>query len=251
MVETTGTSGAKPAAGGFERSWKLAAGVNGWLSKGQAEALADAAAAVPEGAAIVEIGSHHGRSTLVLARHKRPGVRLLAVDPFDDPRWGGGEGAYDTFLANLDRAGVAADVEAFRGTSEQAAAAWDGGEIGFLYIDGAHDRRSVLIDIDRWKPFLADGARVYLHDAYSSPGVTFALLQRHLLSRSARYTGSVRSLAMFERGRLSGASAASSAARMLARLGWFARNIAIKVAIRRGWERPQRLLGHREPGYPY
>lgn len=247
----TGAGGARPATAAFERSWELASGVDGWLSRGQAEALADAAAAVPEGASIVEIGSHHGRSTLILAHHKSPGVRLLAVDPFDDPRWGGGEGAYDVFQANLARAGVAADVESFRGTSEEAAAAWDAGEIGLLYIDGAHDRRSVLTDIDRWEPFLAATGRVYLHDAYSSPGVTFALLQRHLLSRSTRYTGSVRSLAMFERGRLSGASAASSAARMLGRLGWFARNIAIKVAIRRGWERPLRLLGHHESGYPY
>jgi hypothetical protein len=92
---------------------------------------------------------------------------------------------------------------------------------------------------------------VYVHDAFSSPGVTFALLQRHLLTRSFRYVGSIRSLAMFRRERLSPMAAAASAARMLLRLPYFARNVAVTLAMRRGWERPQRWLGHRQPGFPY
>jgi predicted O-methyltransferase YrrM len=238
-------------AGSFETAWPRAARINGWLSEGQARALAEAAGTLPRGTSIVEIGSHHGRSTVILAHTKPPGSRLMAVDPFDDPRWGGGKSAYDVFLSNLSRAGAEHGVEAFRGTSEQAAAAWDGDPIGVLFIDGAHDRSSVLTDVDAWEPFMADGGFVYVHDAFSSPGVTVALLERHLLNRSFRYLGSVRSLAMFRREAMSRPAAAWSALRMLARLPYFLRNVLVKLAIRRGWSLPQRLLGHREPGCPY
>jgi predicted O-methyltransferase YrrM len=235
----------------FEAVWAVADGIGGWLTKEQAHALASAAERLPASSSIVEIGSHHGRSTVVLGRSKPEGARLVAVDPFGDPRWGGGEDSYDVFRDNLARAGSGAGVEPFRGTSEEAAAVWDGGPIGLLYIDGAHDRSSVLTDIDAWEPFVADGGFVYVHDAFSSPGVTAALLERHLFERSFRYLGSVRSLAMFRREPLSLPETVWSGLRMLARLPYFARNLIVKVAMRRGWELPQRVMRHREPGYPY
>src|SRR5713101_4552581 len=43
-----------------------------------------------------------------------------------------------------------------------------GPKIGLIWIDGAHDRSSVLDDIDSWLPHLADGARLYIHDAFSA-----------------------------------------------------------------------------------
>jgi predicted O-methyltransferase YrrM len=235
----------------LESVWAWASGIQGWLSDGQARALAEAAEKAPPGSAIVEIGSHHGRSTVVLGSTKPAGVRLLAIDPFDDPRWGGGQDSYGVLQDNLTRAGLDGEVEIFRGTSEQAADHWDGSPVGMLFVDGAHDRRSVLLDLDRWEPFVVDGGVVCLHDAFSSPGVTLALLQRHLLSRSFRYIGSVRSLAMLRREHLSPLAVPVSGLRLLSRLGYFARNALIKVAMRRGWEAPQRLLGHREPGFPY
>jgi predicted O-methyltransferase YrrM len=238
-------------ASGFEETWRLASDIDGWLSERQARALDAAARTLPKDAAIVEIGSHRGRSTVVLARAKPAPARLLAVDPWSDPRWGGGEDAFPDFRGNLERAGVGGAVEVFRGTSEQAAAAWNGDGIGLLWVDGAHDRSSVLTDLDRWEPFVVEGGRVYVHDAFSSPGVTFALLQRHLLSRSFRYVGSVRTLAMLRREELSFPGALWSTLRMLGRLGYFLRNIAVKIAMRRGWRLPQRLLGHRGPEFPY
>src|SRR4051794_5519778 len=105
-------------AGSFETAWPLASTISGWLSEGQGRALAEAAGALPTGSSIVEIGSPHGRSTVILAHAKPPGARLVAVDPFDDPRWGGGSGAYEVFRGNLSRAGAQEGVEAIRGTSE-------------------------------------------------------------------------------------------------------------------------------------
>ncbi len=72
----------------FAEAWSSADGIEGWLAECHARMLYDAASAVAPGAAIVEIGSHHGRSTVVLVSAKPVGTRLLAVDPYGDPRWG-------------------------------------------------------------------------------------------------------------------------------------------------------------------
>jgi hypothetical protein len=164
---------------------------------------------------------------------------------------GGGQQSYDVFRANLERVGAAAQVEVYRGLSEQAASSWDGKPVGLLYVDGAHDRRSVLIDIDRWEPYVADGGLVCFHDAYSSVGVTLALLQRHALNGHFRYGGATGSLVPYRRQQMNGMQRALSAARQAARIGWFMRNLAVKVALRRGWERVPRLLGHHGRTFPY
>ena len=55
--------------------------IGGWLTEAQARTLWDEARVVPAGALIVEIGSHQGRSTVVLAA-AAPRARVIAVDPF-------------------------------------------------------------------------------------------------------------------------------------------------------------------------
>lgn len=236
----------------FEAAWGHASGIAGWLTEGQARALYRAATNVARDEAIVEIGSHYGRSTVVIASAAEPGVRFVAVDPFDDPRWGGGPEALATFRDNVRAAGVADKVEQRRGLSFEAANQWTGPQIGLLYVDGAHDLASVLVDIDSWKSHLADGAHIYFHDAFSSPGTTQAIFQRFLARPGYRYVGSERSLAMFEhRSGLSVRDRFIGNLRMIGRLGYFMRNIAVKLAMRYGWKRVPPLLGWREEGYPY
>lgn len=92
---------------------------------------------------IVEIGSHHGRSTTVLAAGKHDKVRPLAIDPFNDPRWGGGTGEFKANMAKLDVLGI----QRFRGLSDESAAASRGHPIGLFSMDEAHNRASVLQDI--------------------------------------------------------------------------------------------------------
>lgn len=236
---------------GFPEAWAKAEPVEGWLTLDQGRALFEAAQAVGSGRWIVEIGSHHGRSTLLLAAAKNDGVQLLAVDPFDDPRWGGGAAALTTFQATLRGAGLLDQVDAFSGVSADASATWDRGPIGMLFVDGAHDRASVLTDIDGWAPHLADDASIFFHDAYSSPGVTVALFERYFGRPRGEYLGSAGSLAHIKNAPLRRGSRAISAARMLGRLPWFARNLAIKIAIRRGWGLTQRALRHSGAAYPY
>lgn len=247
---TQATENASVAAD-FAAAWELSSNVEGWMTREQGLALFRAAGAAAPGTRIVEIGSHHGRSTILLAKGAGEGVSVLAVDPYEDARWGGGVSSYDIFRSNLEKAGVSTRVEIFRGTSEQALPTYDKRPIGMLYIDGAHDLPSVLIDIDGWEPFTVDGATIGIHDAFSSIGVTRAILKRHLFSRSFRYVGSVRSLALFRRQRLTPAGMVVSSLRTFARLSYFVRNLLVKLSRRKGWKWPQRAMGHDDPSDPY
>lgn len=230
----------------FAELWARAQDIPGWLSEGQARILYRAATQVPEGQAIVEIGSHHGRSTVFLASAKSPKVSMLAVDPFDNPRWGGGPESWTVFHSTLERFSLTERVEAFRDISAVAAREWSGEPVGLLFVDGAHDRQSVLADVDGWERFVAPGGLVIFHDAFSSIGVTQALTERHLVSRQFQYVGSERTLVAFRKADLTSASVVRSAISLTPRYLYFARNVAIKLSLRRRWTLVPQLLGYNE-----
>jgi predicted O-methyltransferase YrrM len=233
-------------AADFAEAWQKASKVDGWLSESQGRVLFDSARGVSAPNRIVEIGSHLGRSTILLALAASPDVRVTAIDPFDDRRWGGGSKLLDEFRSNLTTAGVKNQVDFFRGYSSEAAKAWSGEPVGLIWVDGAHDKASVLGDIDGWSPWLVDHGNMYFHDAYSAPGVTVAIFRR-LFKGNWCYHGSCRSLAMFQ---LRDGDIVSRV-RMVLRLAYFGRNVVIKLGRKRGqnWVGP--LLGWRENAYPY
>lgn len=90
-----------------------------------------------------------------------------------------------------------------------------------------------------------------VHDAYSSIGVTLALLRLLLASRELRYVGRSGSLAEYSRTALSGRARVANAARQLAELPWFARNVLVKIAIVARARPLARALGHRGDHWPY
>jgi predicted O-methyltransferase YrrM len=233
----------------FDQAWSVAQGIEGWLTPAQGRALFEAAGRVEKGQAVVEIGSHRGKSTVLLAAGLPDGVTLTAVDPFDDPRWGGGPESLEVFLSNLDRAGVAERVTLHRGLSADAATDWSGPPVGLAWIDGAHDRTSVLVDIDGWDAHLADGGTMLLHDAFSAIGTTEAVLLRLGWSRRYRYVGCVRTLVEFKKEHRTALEAAGDAARLGRRLGFFSRMLAIKLARRHERAGLERWL-MREPNEP-
>ena len=55
--------------------------VEGWMTDAQAELLWTSAAGLAGGARIVEIGSYHGRSAIVLARAAAATATVTAIDP--------------------------------------------------------------------------------------------------------------------------------------------------------------------------
>jgi predicted O-methyltransferase YrrM len=231
--------------------------VPGWLSDDQALRLWERAAALHGTGTIVEIGSYRGRSTIVLARAAGSGVEVVAIDPHAGndrgPREirGGadaGEADHRAFVENLAQAGVAGRVRHVRAPSQEALGAV-GGPIDVLYVDGAHRYRPARDDLARWGARVAPGGTLLVHDAFSSVGVTVALLRLLAFGRAFRYAGRARSLAEYRREPVTGVARLRNAARQLAQLGWFARNLAIKLALVARLRPVARWLGSEE--WPY
>lgn len=239
---------------------ELVVDVEGWLSDDQVAALHRGAAGVPAGGAIVEIGSFRGRSAIVLAASSAADVAVVAIDPHAGNDRGPqeidgyeAEAADDnvTFEANLTAAGVRSRVRHVRKFSDDAHADVDG-DIDLLYIDGAHRFAPARSDIASWGARVRPGGSMYIHDTFSSVGVTLAVLVELTFSRRWHYLGRDRSLVGYRRS--TGAADRpgwTNAARQVASLGWFARNLAIKVLIVAKLGRLTRFLGHREPTWPY
>jgi hypothetical protein len=84
-----------------------------------------------------------------------------------------------------------------------------------------------------------------VHDSFSSVGVTLALLREVTFGSRWRYRGRTGSLADYERtdAPLRGRARAENAARQLAELPWFARNVAIKLLVVAGLRGPAQRLG--------
>lgn len=230
----------------FETLWDAAAEIPGWMTEAQARVLHEQAAALPAGSVVVEIGSHLGRSAVVLAGALPEGGRLVAVDPFL-PDWRYGRGDTEAqFRENLRLAGVAHRVDVRVATSREVLSSWDG-PLALVHVDGKHDYWSVRHDLG-WSTHLPDGGRLLLHDTFSSLGVTLGVL-RHCLAPSAlTYRGREGSLATFE-ARQAGAA---DRLRLLGPLPWFVRNLAVKVLLRlRLRLLAGRVFGHHDLADPY
>jgi hypothetical protein len=220
----------------FAAAWDAARDVEGWLTEPQARRLFGAAGAVPPGGRIVEIGSFRGRSAIVLARGARTGVEVVCIDPHAGSDRGPreiaarpalGEADLAAFRANLERAGVSDRVRHVRDFSSLALRAFDG-PVDLLFVDGAHRFGPARADLVRWGARVPDGGRMLVHDAFSSIGVTLALLTSVAPSRSWRYLGRDGSLAAYVRDR------SVMPGRELAELGWFGANLARKGLIAAG-----------------
>jgi hypothetical protein len=126
------------------------------------------------------------------------------------------------------------------------------GPLALLYVDGAHRFGPARFDLARWGARVAPGGAMLVHDAFSSVGVTLALLRLLALSRDFAYVGRERSLAEYRRVErpLGAAERARNAARQLAELPWFAANLAIKLTLVLRGGRLLRALGVRAE-WPY
>lgn len=234
--------------------------VDGWLSGDQVARLYATAAATERGDQIVEIGSFRGRSTIVLAGAAPEGVAVIAIDPHAGTDRGPQELAgfereaqadHDVFNANLAAAGVSSQVRHVREFSDRAHAAVDG-TIAVLFIDGAHRYRPARSDIRTWGRRVEAGGALLIHDAFSSVGVTVAIMRELLVGRRFRYVGRSRSLAEY-RADLgdSVGMRLRNAVRQLAQLPWFAKNVTLKLLLTMRLGRLlERVTGHR-PEWPY
>jgi predicted O-methyltransferase YrrM len=245
---------------GYDAIAPTIAHVEGWMSDDQGRRLYDAAARCRPGGRIVEIGSFRGRSTIVLASAAPPGVEVVAIDPHAGndrgPREIAGYEAqaaddHAAFTQNLAAAGVTERVRHVREFSDAAHHHVDG-PIDVLYIDGAHRYGPARRDIHAWGARLADGGTLLIHDAFSSVGVTLAILRELAAGRRMRYVGRSRSLVEYRADLGSGTEAwLANVANQSAQLPWFVRNVALKAALVAGLGTVLRRLGRRVPEWPY
>jgi len=225
-------------------AWQEIDAIPGWLTRAQAEALQQAVADAGPAPVVVEIGSHHGRSTVVLAA-ARPDAVVTTIDPFITARLFPGRVVRASLLTTLNRFGVQDRVQQWTMTSRAARSQWSG-VIDVLYIDGKHDYWTVSDDV-LWADHVRPGGYVLIHDAFSSVGVTLALLRHVLLSPRLRYEGRTGSLARF----CVAAPRRADRLAMLSAMPWWFRNVGIKVLLRLRLRHALDAVGHQGPYDPY
>lgn len=225
--------------GSFDDALAAVAKVDGWMTDAQARRLWDRASELRVGDQIVEIGSFRGRSTVILASAAPPGVGIVAIDPHAGNDRGPQEIEgfeevaavdHDVFHENLRSAGVDERVRHERAFSHEAVGAIDG-DVALLYIDGAHRYVPALADIRVWGDRVAPGGTLLIHDSFSSVGVTLAILRALVFGSRFRYVGRSGSMTEYRRELVARRERVRNAARQLAQLPWFARNVAIKVLM--------------------
>jgi len=87
-----------------------------------------------------------------------------------DPDLGTAQSSHDKFQENLRRAGVADVVDCRRAFSHEVARDWTR-PIRLLWIDGDHVYQAVKRDLALFRPYLAPGAIVAMHDVLGTwPG---------------------------------------------------------------------------------
>ncbi len=243
----------------FEQAWNAVSAVDGWLADVQARRLYDAAQRVPNGGRIVEIGSYHGRSAIVAALAAPHVGEVVAIDPHGGndrgpQQWNGrpedGQSDNEIFERNLTNAGVRSRIRHVRAMSDTAHNEVPG-EIDLLYVDGSHRFAAARKDIVGWGAKVTPGGTMLVHDSFSSIGVTFALLSTTAVGSGWRYIGRSRSMTEYRRDELSAVQRLTNAARQLAVLPWFARNLVIKGLIAAKLGRFTRFLGHDGDTWPY
>jgi SAM-dependent methyltransferase len=240
----------------FDSAMATVAGVEGWLTAAQGQRLFERAR---QSRRIAEIGSYRGRSAILMALAAPEGAELTAIDPHAGTDRGPreihvsaaeGDADFRAFLENVERAGVAERVKHLRRFSHDALEEVDG-QLDLLYVDGAHRYRPARDDLREWGAKVRPGGWMLVHDAFSAVGVTLAIGRLLLAGRDWRYLGRSGSLAEYRREDLRGGARLRNAARQLAQLPWFARNLVVKVALVLRLRPLARLLGHRDGPWPY
>jgi len=170
------------------RLMKRMMSVEGWLTEAEATGLYNTARRLTPPIVAVEIGSWHGKSSIMIAggicATRGPGA-LYALDPFVGAD-GYAEGRspspskteyLDRFRNNVRTAGLERFVIPVQGYSYDIVRTWKR-PIDFLFIDGDHEYEHVNRDFKDWSPHVKKGGFIAFHDTYNWPGPTRVVEER-------------------------------------------------------------------------
>ncbi len=122
----------------------------------------------------VEIGVAHGEYSEVLLK-ANPNLKLYGVDPYmplkgylDYTK----ESTFNQLMADAEArlAPFGDRYEHIREMSVEAAQDFENNSLDFVYIDGNHDFRNVIDDVDTWKYKVKPGGILYGHDYARTKG---------------------------------------------------------------------------------
>jgi SAM-dependent methyltransferase len=155
--------------------------IEGWFSQDAAlmfMAYNEVAAAQGVAGDMLEIGVHHGLSTLALAAMRHEGAQLVAIDLFDELQAenvsSSGSGSRAYFERNM-RAffGDISFVRCIAAASSTLDPADLGNRFSFCHVDGGHTARETYDDLDLCHRILMPGGLLALDDYFNPafPGV--------------------------------------------------------------------------------
>jgi hypothetical protein len=251
-TDTAQVPGTQPEERSFDQVFESITHVQGWMTRAQAQRLWAAAHRLGPPARMVEIGSYHGRSAIILSSAAKGGIAVYAIDPHGgndrgpqqiEGEFEEGQRDHETFLRNLTDAGVRDLVTHVRKPSQDATGDIPG-LLEVVYIDGAHRYQPARDDIVRWGAKVSPGGTLLIHDSFSSVGVTLALLATLVFGDEFLYVGRSGTMTEYRRQRLTPVGRVFNAVRQLAQLPYFARNLVYKVLILLGLRRVTQMLGH-------
>jgi len=178
---------------------RLVSDVEGFLSPQEIDMLALLVACPTADGAVLEIGSHKGRSTVVMAKAGEmlsdgtQAGELHACDPLTSPAATDPtlytKDVRDVFDKNLSNAGVTDKVTFHQMLSSELAPTWNK-PLRLLWIDGDHTYAGAKLDFDLFSPHLVPGAIVALHDVlHDFAGPIRVVMEDILLSPCFDYAG--------------------------------------------------------------
>lgn len=185
-----------------EETIEKAEAIEGFLSPDEMRFLVLLGACPRADGEVLEIGSFKGRSTFILASAARLAgqTKIHAVDPLiapseTDPDLGDELSSERDFFANLEKTGVADNVDFHKEFSHQLAGHWDS-PLRLLWIDGDHTYEGTKKDLECFLPHLSGGAIVAIHDVlHEFEGGVRVFAEDVLLSRNFGACGFVGSIA--------------------------------------------------------
>lgn len=164
---------------------QVAEEATGFMPEPEGLALYEAAAQVPAGGLICEVGTYCGKSTVYLAAGARlAGVNVVTVDHHrgseeNQPGWE----YHDTALVDprtgrldtlphlrrtLEQARAEDVVTAVVGRSEQVGRWWST-PVAMLFLDGGHTEVQAQADYEAWARHVVPGGQLAIHDVFADP----------------------------------------------------------------------------------
>ncbi|MEG4918222.1 class I SAM-dependent methyltransferase [Microcoleus sp. B7-D4] len=144
--------------------------IEGFMVPGQEEYLFNKVKSLPDDAAIVEIGSYKGRSTVAMA-YACIGTnrKIYCIDTWDGNDIDFPDRNFlEIWQQNVKKNGLSQYVVPFQGYSHQVLSQWKelvgNQEIDLIFIDGSHQFLDVLKDFEQSFALVKEGGWIAFHD---------------------------------------------------------------------------------------